>query len=167
MTTQYENEAKNLLVELQEYVVEIDKFKLNLLSPKYREGYFKNMVKECKKNSGKIFCALSGSKVVGVIAGYVERYCKKDLLVYSCPKKGIVAELIVSKNSRKEGAGKLLLNKMEEYFKLLLNKMEEYFKSIGCSFIQLDVMEDNTPAKKFYYSNGYEKRMLTLFKKIQ
>ena len=156
LTTKYENEVKNLLVELQEYVVEIDKFKLNLLSPKYREGYFKNMVKECKKNSGKIFCALSGSKVVGVIAGYVERYCKKDLLVYSCPKKGIVAELIVSKNSRKEGAGKLLLN-----------KMEEYFKSIGCSFIQLDVMEDNTPAKNFYYSNGYEKRMLTLFKKIQ
>ena len=156
LTTQYENEVKNLLVELQEYVVEIDKFKLNLLSRKYREGYFKNMVKECKKNSGKIFCALSGSKVVGVIAGYVERYCKKDLLVYSCPKKGIVAELIVSKNSRKEGAGKLLLN-----------KMEEYFKSIGCSFIQLDVMEDNTPAKKFYYTNGYKKRMLTLFKKIQ
>ncbi len=80
----------------------------------------------------------------------------KKIYLFTAALKRELLPNFVSKNSRKEGAGKLLLN-----------KMEEYFKSIGCSFIQLDVMEDNTRAKKFYYSNGYEKRMLTLFKKIQ
>lgn len=44
--------------------------------------------------------------------------------------------------------------------------MDDYFKSLGCEYIQLNVFSYNESAKQFYYKNGYEDRMHTLFKKI-
>ena len=90
-----------------------------------------------------------------MIAGYVERYDDKDRLVYACPKKAIVAELVVSKKSREEGIGTRLLC-----------TMENYFKSISCEFVQIEVFANNEKAKRFYSKNGYEDRMITMFKKI-
>ena len=153
---QHHKEVKDLLVELQKYIVEIDKFNLNILSSDYRERYFKYMLDDCKKNEGKVFVCTSENKVVGMIAGYIEKYSKRDKLDYSCPKKGIVAELIVNKNSRKLGIGKLLLE-----------KMEEYFKSINCQYVQIDVFAYNENAKQFYYNNCYEDRMVTVFKRLE
>lgn len=148
-------EVKKLLVELQEFIVEIDNFKLNILSKDYREKYFEYMLKDCEGKQGKVFVATIGNKVVGMIAGFVQNYDGRDELDYSCPKKGIVAELIVSNNSRCGGVGTKLLN-----------EMENYFKSINCKYCQIDVFAQNENAKKFYYKNGFQDRMLTLFKKI-
>ncbi len=148
-------QVKDLLVELQEYVIEIDKYNLNIISPRYKEEYFNYMLDERSKNEGKVFVAINDDKILGLTAGYVEEYNDKDSLCYSCPKKGIVAELIVSKNSRNDGVGTLLLE-----------KIEKYFKSIGCEYVQLDVFAYNENAKKFYYNHKYEDRMITMFKKI-
>lgn len=147
---------KDLLVELQEYVVEIDKYNLNIISENYRDKYYDFMVKDCVSQHGKIYVADEGGIIVGFIAGFVQTYDERDKLDYACPQKGIVAELIVSKKSRSKGSG----NK-------LLSKMEEYFKSINCEFVQIDVFAYNEIAKKFYYKNNYEDRMLTLFKKLK
>ena len=54
-TKKHINAMKDLLVELQQYVVLIDKFHLNILSENYRDGYFRKTWKETKKNGGKIF----------------------------------------------------------------------------------------------------------------
>ena len=147
---------KTLLVELQEYDHEIDKFNLNLISDSYKNEYFKFMMRDCMTNQGKIFVAEDNGVVVGFVSGFVQSYNERDKLDYSCPKKGIIAELIVGKNSRNNGAGKLLLE-----------KMEDYFNAIGCEYIQLDVFEYNDIAKKFYAKNDYEERMVTLFKKLK
>lgn len=149
-------QVKDLLVELQNYIIEIDKYNLNLLAVNYRNDYFKYLIKDCKKNSGKIFVALEEGRAVGMIAGFVEKYDKRDKLDYSCPKKGIVAELIVSKNSRGGGVGNQLLN-----------TMENYFAAINCEYISLDVFAYNENATKFYLNHNYEPRMHTLFKKIK
>lgn len=151
----YEEQIKDLLVELQEYVVQIDKYDLNIISSEYRGKYFDNLVKDCKNNNGKIFIIINENKVEGLVAGYVEKYDEIDKLVYKCPKKGIVEELIVSKNHRSKGAGTLLLK-----------EIETYFKSIECEYIQIDVFAYNENAKRFYYKHDYEDRMITLFKKI-
>ncbi len=148
-------EVKKLLVELQEFVIEIDNFKLNTISKDYREKYFEYMLKDCEDNQGKIFVATDENKVVGIIAGFVQSYNKRDCLDYSCPKKGLIAELIVSKNARRGGVGTMLLN-----------TIEKYFKSINCEFSQIDVFAPNENAKIFYYKNGYQDRMITLFKKL-
>lgn len=149
-------QIKDLLVELQYYVIEIDKYNLNIISPEYRDKYFDYMIEDCESKEGKIYVAEDDETVVGFIAGYVQSYDEIDRLDYSCPKKGIVAELIVSKKSRSKGTGNLLLE-----------KMENYFKSIKCEYTQIDVFAYNEIAKKFYYKHNYEDRMITLFKKIK
>ncbi len=152
---EFSEQVKDLLVDLQNYIIEIDKYQLNLISTDYREKYFEFLLQDCKNRQGKIFIYVNQNRVLGVIAGYIENYNEEDKLVYTCPKKGIVAELIVSKNSREGGVGTKLLK-----------TMENYFKSIACEFIQIEVFAYNENAKKFYSKNGYEDRMITMFKKI-
>ena len=148
--------VKDLLVDLQKFVIEIDKYKLNILSTVYRDKYFDYMLSDCNSNQGKCFISIEGNKVLGMVAGYLEQYNERDKLDYACPKKGIIAELIVDKNCRKGGLGTKLIN-----------HIENYFKSIGCNFVQIDVFAYNINAKKFYYKNGYEDRMITVFKKLK
>ena len=147
--------VKDLLVDLQKYIIEIDKYNLNILSDDYREKYFEFLLDDCKNNSGKIFVCTNGNELLGMVAGFVQKYDNRDKLDYSCPKKGIVAELIVKNVYRKTGVGTSLLQ-----------KLENYFQSIDCEFIQVDVFAYNENAKKFYNNNGYEDRMVTMFKKI-
>ncbi len=147
--------VKDLLVDLQEFVISIDKYNLNIISNDYREKYFEFMQNDCKKNQGKVFIAIQENNILGMVTGFVQEYDERDRLDYSCPKKGIVAELIVDKNNRANGVGSELLN-----------HIEVYFKSINCEFVQIDVFAYNENAKKFYYKNGYEDRMITLFKQI-
>ena len=140
---------------MQKYIIEIDKYNLNIISQDYREKYFEFMLDDCKDNQGKTFVAIDRNKVVGFVSGFVQEYDERDKLDYSCPKKGIVAELIVDKNCRANGIGTELLK-----------YIENYFKSIDCEFVQIDVFAYNEHAKKFYYKNGYEDRMVTVFKKL-
>lgn len=151
----YYEQIKDLLVDLQKYIIEIDKYNLNIISQDYREKYFEFMLDDCKGNQGKTFVAIDRNKVVGFVSGFVQEYDERDKLDYSCPKKGIVAELIVDKNCRANGIGTELLK-----------YIENYFKSIDCEFVQIDVFAYNEHAKKFYYKNGYEDRMVTVFKKL-
>ena len=137
-------------------IKEIDKYNLNIISKEYRDKYFDFMLKDCINQQGQIFIAVTEGIVVGFIAGFVQIYEKRDKLDYTCPKKGVIAELIVNKNCRSNGIG----------YKLL-SAMENYFKSVNCQYIQLDVFAYNDIAKNFYYKNDYEERMLTLFKKIK
>ena len=148
-------QVKDLLVDLQKFIIEIDKYNLNILSNDYREKYFEYMINDCKENQGKVFVAIENNNVVGMIAGFIEKYEKRDKLDYLCPKKGLIAELIVSKKARSSGIGTQLLK-----------TMENYFKSIKCEYCQIDVFAYNEGARKFYYKNGYEDRMITVFKKI-
>lgn len=148
-------EIKDLLVELQEYVIEIDKYNLNIISADYREKYFEYMLQDCLSQQGKIFVAIEENKVIGFIAGFVQSYDDRDKLDYSCPKKGIVAELIVKKGIRSRGCGRALLT-----------EMENFFKSIKCEYVQIDVFAYNDIAKHFYHKNNYEERMLSMFKKL-
>lgn len=148
-------QVKDLLVDLQKYVISIDKYNLNIISKDYREKYFEFMLSDCKASQGKIFVAVEENNVVGMVAGFVQEYDERDKLDYSCPKKGIVAELIVDKNFQTKGVGSKLLK-----------HIEAYFKSISCEFVQIDVFAYNENAKKFYYKNGYEDRMITVFKKL-
>lgn len=39
-SSKYDEDIKDLLVELQEHIVEIDREKYNILTPDYREKYF-------------------------------------------------------------------------------------------------------------------------------
>lgn len=151
----YLEEVKDLLVELEEYILSIDEDNLDNLHPEYREKMAVLDLEEIKNNNGKCYLAIEEEKVIGLIMGYVIIYDKYDYLDYKCPKSGEVSELIVSKRARNSGIGKNLMN-----------KMEQYFKSINCEYIFIDVFGYNKNAIEFYKKQGYHTRMLRNIKKI-
>ena len=151
----YLEDVKDLLVELEEYIITIDEDNLDKLDYEYRDKMALLDLKEVKKNNGKCYLAIEEEKTIGLIMGYVRRYDKYDYLDYKCPKSGEVSELIVSKNARGKGIGKKLMD-----------IMESYFKSIGCEYIFIDVFAYNKNAIEFYKKHGYHTRMLIDVKKI-
>ena len=151
----FEEDVKDLLTQLQEFVVKIDKEKLNIIAKNYREEYFKKTYTEVYSNQGKIFIAEEDGKSVGVICCFVRQYDKEDKLDYLCPKMGIITELIVDKTSKGKGIGKLLMA-----------AAENYLKSIDCTYCMLDVFSYNDNAYNFYKKQNYQERMITMLKKF-
>ena len=152
----YLEDVKNLLVELEEYIVSIDKDNLDQIHPEYRDKMAILDLEEVKNNNGKCYLAVENNKAIGLIMGCIFPYEEFDYLDYKCPKRGEITELIVSKNIRSKGVGKSLMN-----------KMEEYFKSLQCEYILADVFAYNETAIKFYDKNGYHSRMIKNIKKIK
>lgn len=156
---EYENkyleDVKDLLVELEEYILEIDKDNLDQLHQDYRDMMAILDLDEVNKNYGKCYIAIENDKAVGVIMGIIGTYDEYDYLDYKCPKKGEITELIVSKIVRNKGVGNLLMN-----------KMEEYFKSVNCEYIMVDVFAYNNNAINFYKKRGFHPRMYVDIKKI-
>ena len=152
----YLEDVRNLLVELEEYIISIDKDNLDTLHPKYREKMALLDLEEVDKYNGKCYLAIENDKVLGLIMGCIYPYDEYDYLDYKCPKRGEITELIVTKKVRSNGVGQILMN-----------KMEEYFKSIDCEYVHVDVFGYNENGIKFYEKSGYHTRMLNMIKKIE
>lgn len=153
-SNRYDESIKDLLVELQEYIVGIDREKYNILTEEYREKYFEKTMKEVNEYEGKIFLATEDEKVIGLIIGLINNE-EENTYDFKAPKRGRVTELVVSKEYRANGIGKELLN-----------KMESYFKEVGCQGVLIDVFAYNENAQKFYAENGYFSRSIEVMKKI-
>lgn len=151
----YLDDVKDLLVELEEYIVSIDKDNLDQLHPDYRDKMAILDLEEVNKNNGKCYLALQNNKVVGLIMGCIFPYDEYDYLDFKCPKRGEITELIVTNKIRSKGVGQQLMD-----------KMEEYFKSKGCEYVNVDVFAYNENGIKFYNKKGYHSRMNIMIKKI-
>ena len=149
----YQEEVKELLEELQEYMISVDKEGYSTITKDYKEKYFEKIIKEVNAYQGKIFLAMD-KQVVGLIIGLINN---EDISTYDfkAPKLGRVTELIVTKEYRNKKVGKQLLK-----------KIEEYFKEVGCKGILLNIFMDNKVAKIFYEKEGYSKRTSELIKQI-
>ena len=151
----YSEDVKDLLVELQKYIVKIDKEKYNILTDEYKEKYFKKTMNERKKCNGKMLLFKEADKIVGLVVGIVNNE-EIDKYDFKAPKRGMITELIVTKEYR----GKSIGNE-------LLQKIEEYLKSIGCEDILIEVFGYNQNAIDFYKNQGYHNRMVVITKKIK
>lgn len=149
----YKEEVKNLLVELQEYIVSIDKEKYNIITKEYRDNYFNKTMDEIYKYEGKMYLYKDNDKIIGLMVGLINNL-EESTYDFKCPKRGRITELVVSKHYRKSGVGSILLH-----------SMEDYLKSVGCKDILLGVFAYNENAIKFYEKNGYHIRMLDMTKK--
>lgn len=151
----YLEDVRDLLVELEEYIISIDKDKLDRIHSEYREKMALHDLEEINDNEGICYLAIDNNKVIGLIMGGIFPYDKYDYLDYSCPKRGEITELIVTKKVRSNGVGQALMN-----------KLEEYFKSKGCEYIIVQVFGYNDNAINFYNKDGYHTRMHHMIKKI-
>lgn len=151
----YLEDVKDLLVELEEYIISIDKDNLDHLHPDYRDKMAILDLKEVKDTKGKCYLAIENKVVLGLVMGTIPKYDKYDYLDYKCPKRGEVTELIVTKKGRSKGIGQALLD-----------KIEEYFKKEGCEYSIIDVFAYNKNAIDFYNKKGYHTRMYIDIKKL-
>ena len=151
----YLEDVKDLLVELEEYILTIDKDELDQLHPEYRDKMAILDLEEVNENDGKCYLAIEDDKAIGLIMGIIREYDEYDYLDYKCPKTGEITELIISKNIRSKGIGQQLMH-----------TMEEYFRSVGCEYVTIDVFAYNELAKNFYRKQGYHSRMSIDIKKL-
>ncbi len=151
----YDEDIKNLLLELQEHISSIDEDGYNIVGPNFKEKYFAKTMSDYNRYEGKIFLAEDNNEIIGVIIGLINNL-DTDNYQFKAPKRGRVSELVVKKEYRGNHVGKALLN-----------KMEEYFKSIGCKAVILSVFGYNTNAIKFYDKNDYHLRTMDVMKKLQ
>ena len=151
----YLDDVKNLLVELEEYILSIDKDNLDQLHSEYRDKMAVLDLNEVKNNNGKCYLAIENDKAIGLIMGIIPSYDKYDYLDYKCPKRGIITELIVTSKIRRKGVGQVLMDKIEEYFKLN-----------NCEYVLVDVFAYNEKTINFYNKKGYHPRMYTDIKKL-
>lgn len=151
---EFAENVKDLLVELQTYISDLDKDGYNFIDDGFREKYFAEMMNIIKEKNGKIFLAKTDDLIVGLIVGIINNEKEKDY-DFVAPKRGRILELVVSQKYRSNGVGKILIS-----------KMEEYFKSIGCKGILLEVFALNSTARIFYSKNGYYERSVEMMKKL-
>ena len=151
----YLDNVRDLLVELEEYIISIDKDNLDQLHPDYRKKMALVDLEEVKDKNGECYIAIDNDVVLGLIMGYIRDYDQYDYLDFKCPKSGVISELITTKDSRGKGVGKQLMNTMEEYFKLQ-----------GCEYSYVDVFAYNINGINFYDNLGYHTRMETKIKRI-
>ena len=152
----YLEDVRDLLTELEEYIVSIDKDELDWVHPEYHEKMSLVDLNEVNKNSGKCYLAIENDKALGLIMGTIPSYGEYDYLDYKCPKRGIITELIVTSKIRSKGIGVALMDKIEEYFKLN-----------NCKYVLVDVFAYNENAIDFYNKKGYHPRMYTDIKKLK
>ena len=141
----YDEQIKDLLVDLQNYLIDIDDWHTQILSNNDRENYFKMDLELINKQDGKIFLAIEDTKIIGLVLGAVNPNDEIDKLTNDCAKTGNVLELIVKNSSRGQGIGKLLLN-----------KIENYFKNINCKRINIEVFGPNKSALNFLSNELYK-----------
>lgn len=153
--SKYDEQIKDLLVELQNYLIDIDDWHTQVMLPEYREGNFQMDIKKVNTQEGKIYLAIENDLIIGLIMGVVEDKDEVDKLTNDCAKTGSVIELIVKNNIRGNGIGKKLLE-----------KVEEYFKSINCKRINIEVFGPNKKGLNFYEKNNYIIRDMIVSKRI-
>ena len=151
----YDEQMKDLLVELQNYLIDIDDWHTQIMLPEYRENSFKMDMNKVENQNGKIYLSIENNILVGLIMGIVEEKDEVDKLTNDCAKTGSIIELIVKNNIRGNGIGKSLLD-----------KMEEYFKSIDCKRINIEVFGPNKKGLNFYEKNDYIIRDMIVSKQI-
>lgn len=151
----YLEDVRNLLTELEEYIVSIDKDNLDHVHPEYHEKMALIDLEEVNKNNGKCYLAVEDDKAIGLIMGTIPDYDEYDYLDYKCPKRGVITELIVTSKIRSNGIGKELIK-----------VMENYFKDNNCEYVLVDVFAYNENAINFYDKKGYHSRMFTNIKKL-
>ena len=152
----YLEDVRDLLVELEEYIIAIDKDNLDTLHPEYREKMALLDLKEVNNFEGKCYLAIENDKAIGLIMGCIPTYDEFDYLDYKCPRRGEITELIVTNNTRNNGIGNILIN-----------KMEDYFKEKECEYSMVDVFAYNEKGYNFYTKNNYHSRMKIMIKKME
>lgn len=153
-TERYEENVKELLVELQEYIVNLDKEGYNIITPEFKEQNFNKVIQEVSAYEGSILLAKEQGNIVGLVVGIINNE-EEQGYDFKAPKRGRITELVVDKRFRGQGVGIQLLK-----------AMENYFVQAGCSGSMIGVFAYNVEALQFYKKHGYFTRTMDIMKQL-
>lgn len=145
----------SLMEELQDHVVKLDPIKRIRRLPGYGEDTYSGMMEYIRENEGTCIIAESAGEVVGFISGLIAKQSEDNLLSVVPTRLGVVKELYVRPQFRKQKVGKALME-----------QMEDYFQKCGCDSIWINLFAPNEKAHEFYKSHGYSDREIGMLKKI-
>lgn len=148
-------ELEKCLEGLCDYLIPLDPLKKIRRLPTWVTLYTRSLLEKIKRNDGVIYVATHNNKIVGIIAGVILKQSKLAQLDFSVTKSGRVLELFVHKKYRNQQIGRMLMD-----------KMEQYFKNAHCDIIRVEVFEPNLLAHRFYESLGYNDRIRDMIKEI-
>lgn len=150
-------DLKRCMEKLQDFLARIDPLKRLRRLPNYGYEYTNKLVNKILKQDGLIILAYDKEKIIGCIAGVIEKQNKEDLLECVPTKPGRVLDLFVLDSHRGFGVGKKLMKSMEDYFK---NKK--------CTAVRVEVFSPNEKTHEFYKRLNYKDRttdMIRILKK--
>lgn len=145
-----------LINEFQDYLVSIDDTNQLISFVDGGKEYSDLCLERIKKENGKIFVAIEKGNVVGFIAGVVSPFDRLDVINENKSTFGRIIELFITKNNRRNGIGKKLVE-----------RIEEYLKSKNCEVIELGVIAPNKDAYAVYKHLGYTDRAIDLRKIVR
>lgn len=148
-------ELERMFNEQQDYIVEVDDIGRNRRDEGFGEHFAKETIEETKGDKGVIYMAEDEKgQVIGFSAGVINLPNDEDLLGGNDPRSwGRVTELFVNEKFRGKGVGRLLME-----------KLEDYFKKRDCGFIRVEVFEPNKNAHGFYKKLGFSDRNIDMLK---
>lgn len=111
-------DLEKCMEKLQDFLIDIDPLKRLRRLPAYSKNYTKNLIEKISKQEGMIILAYDKEKIVGCIAGTIEKQSKDNLLECIPTKPGRILELFVLDSYRGIRLGKQLMQQIENYFKV-------------------------------------------------
>ena len=139
---------------LHDYLVDIDPDKRLRRQPNYGQVFSQELFDFINNGQGKIFIACDNNIPIGFSAGAIDKQSDKNLLEVIPSKLGVVSDIFVVEKYRRQGIGKQLLN-----------KLENYLKDLDCDTLWLNVLDFN-PAHNLYSKLGFRNREIGMMKKI-
>lgn len=144
-----------LMCELQEHIAAIDPLqRIRVIDDFDAERYVEHLLERTKEN-GQMLLARDEGVVVGFIAGTIPGEDPDDVLDHYPAKEGNIVEMVVSQKHRGQGVGRMLME-----------KMEEYFREKNCEYIRVGCLAPNTGSHAFYEKCGFADRYIEMLKKI-
>ena len=98
----YDENIKELLIELHNYLIDIDNWHALVMKPEFKEGTFNMDLKKVKNQEGKIYLAKDEENIVGLIICIVDEKDEEDILTNDCARTGVVLELVVNYKYRRK-----------------------------------------------------------------
>lgn len=149
-------DLEKCIEKLQDFLVGIDPLKRLRRLPAYSKNYTENLIKKISKQEGLIIIAYDKEKIVGCIAGIIEKQSKDNLFECIPTKPSRILELFVLDSYRGLKLGKKLMQRMEDHFKK--NK---------CNIVRVEVFVPNKNARHFYQKLDYSDRVTDMIKLIK
>lgn len=142
-----------LMDEFQNYLIGIDDLKRLVAFKDAGVQYTKIKIEDIKKVNGVMFIATAEQKIIGFVFGMLEPLTEIETLEIGNRKYGTVTDIFVTAKHRNQGVGKMLLE-----------KIEQYFKSVGCDTVSIGMLACNVDAHNMYAHMGYTNRSVDMIK---